>query len=91
MKQNTAEEIIRWEDGDETEFFEELGPEEIYERSRWSLHMAQLFKDKRDGTIWQITWSRGATEMQDEGPEDIERRQMKAVTKIITAYEPMEA
>lgn len=84
MNKEIAESILNWDDHDEVEFFVKETKEEMYDKSRWSTFYSQIYKDTRDGTFWQICWSRGSTEQQDEGPEDIEFSQVvpKEVIKI---------
>ena len=66
--------------------FTEVTKEEIYEKTRWSVHYSQILKYK-DGTLWQATWSRGATEYQDEGSEDLELLQVVPKEVLTTVYE----
>lgn len=84
MNQELAEAIIKWDDHEEVEFFEEVTKEEFSDQSRWSTFYYQVWKDTRDGTFWSIVWSRGSTEYQDNGPEDVifEQVEPKEVTRI---------
>lgn len=91
MKLSTAEAIIRWEDEDEVDHFEEVTSGEQYATGRWEKFLSQVFRDKRDGTLWEITWSSGLTEMQDHGPDNIEVRQVEAYQETITKYRPTAA
>ncbi|TCV62319.1 hypothetical protein [Neorhizobium sp. S3-V5DH] len=89
---STKAKLILCEDCDEQEFFEEVTSAEIVGDSRWMKHYEQVFKDTRDGTYWEISWSRGATEYQDEGPEMVEARQVwpKVVQRTIYSTEKPE-
>lgn len=52
--------------------YEEATRENIVSQSRWRTSFKQVFKKTADGTFWELSWSRGSTEVQDEGPEDVE-------------------
>ncbi len=78
--------LILGEEADDQEFFEEVTSAEITGDSRWSKFYEQVFKDKRDETYWEITWSRGATEYQDNGAEDVEVAQVWPVEVTVTRY-----
>jgi hypothetical protein len=89
MNQELAESILKWEDHPEDEFIEEVTQEVIEDQRRWSTQYSQVFKDIRDNTFWEIWWSRGSTEMQDEGPEDIGFQQVEPVEVTVTKYLPV--
>lgn len=94
MKLSTALAIISYDDdpANEDEFFEEVTAEKIEEQSRWSTFFSQVYKDTRDGTFWEIYWSRGSTECQDEDIEDnlsVSQVYPKEVTT--TVYSPERA
>lgn len=86
MKQEVAEALLRWEDHEEYEYFEPVGERQIDGTSRWSTFYAQVYRDKRTGTFWEVSWSRGSTEMQDEGPEDIAVSQVWPHEVTTTVY-----
>ncbi len=88
MNQEIAEAILKWEDHDEVEFFEEVTKNIMEEKSRWSTFYSQVYKDNRDGSFWRLFWSRGSTEQQDEGPENIEFERVMPKEVIITKYVP---
>jgi hypothetical protein len=69
---------------EDDEDYEAVTFEKIIESSRWSYSIEQVFKRVSDNTFWQFSWSRGATEMQNEGPEGIVVYQVfpKEVTRI---------
>lgn len=79
-------ELILKEDCDEQEFYEEVTSSEITGDSRWSKFYEQVFKDTRDGTFWEISWSRGATEYQDNGVEDVSVQQVWPHQVTTTVY-----
>lgn len=54
------------------EDYEPETSEEILFQSRWSTHFSQVFHRVSDHTYWELSWSRGSTEYQDEGAENIE-------------------
>lgn len=41
---------------------------EIADTSRWSIHYDFVFRTEEDGKFWETSYSRGATESQDESP-----------------------
>ena len=59
-------------DHDVSEEFEAVTEPKHDGKSRWSDHYAQVFRHKTEGTYWRISWSRGATEYQDQGPEYVQ-------------------
>ena len=65
----TDEELksIIWDDNDNYECIEES----IEDTSRWHTFYDKIVKLLSDSTYWRISWSRGSTEYQDEGPENI--------------------
>lgn len=67
------------------ENFEEVTAEQIEDQSRWSTFYCQILKYK-DGTFWRASWSRGSTEMQDEGVEDLQLVQVEPVQVTVTEY-----
>nr|WP_316651547.1 hypothetical protein [uncultured Gellertiella sp.] len=79
--------LVLCEDAEDREFYKAATSAEITGDSRWSTYYEQVFEDTRDGTYWEISWSRGATEYQDNGVEDVEVRQVKAVEKTVTVFE----
>ena len=91
MNQEIAEAILRWEDHDDVEHFAEVTVERIVDKSRWSTFYIRVYQDERDDTYWMLTWSRGSTEQQDEGPENIEFVEVKPVEKTIIDYVPVKS
>lgn len=72
---------------DETEDYTNATESEIVDKGRWNTFYQQVFEKKEDGTFWEISWSRGSTEYQDDGPEDIRFRRVFPRYKTITVYE----
>lgn len=87
MKQEVAEAIIGWEDHPEVGNFEEVQGETIVGTTRWNKVMEAVYQNKVDNTFWQISWTCGLTEVQDDGPGDISVGQVKPVEKTVTTYE----
>lgn len=77
--------LVLCEDADDQEFYEVVTTENITGSSRWSKFYEQIFKDTRTGDFWGISWSRGATEYQDQGVEDVVVRQVwpKTVSRVV--------
>ena len=74
---------------DDTEDYTRITEAEFSYQSRWNTYYSQVFENKVDGTYWRISWSRGSTEYQDDGVQDIEFQRVfpKTITKTITVYE----
>ena len=68
------------------EDFEEVTDEQIEDQSRWSTFYSQILKYNKDGTLWKASWSRGSTEMQDCGVEDLQLIQVEPVEVTVTQY-----
>ena len=67
----------------------EVIKDEIYENSRWSIRSELIFKF--EGKFYQVCYSVGATEQQDESPweydgEDIECSEVKPVEVVTINY-----
>ncbi len=65
--------------------FEGVTGEVIEDQSRWSTHYSKVVQYK-DGTYWQANWSRGSTEYQDDGVEDLILVQVEPVQVTVTQY-----
>jgi hypothetical protein len=65
--------------------FTPVTDEEITDQTRWSTHFNQILKYK-DGTLWRASWSRGSTEYQDEGIEDLVLVQVEPYQETVTKY-----
>jgi len=63
FKKEVLKEIL-WGDNPDYETIKN----EIYDTSRWSTWHELIFKEKATGQYFQVTYSRGATECQDEQP-----------------------
>ena len=88
MNKELAEALVKWGDHDEADFFVEVTDPKITGTSRWHLYYSQIWQDQRDKSFWNLTWRRGATEMQDDGFEDIEFEQVEPREVTITDYFP---
>ena len=72
----------------------ELLENELLEVSRWQQHFRMTFK-LPDGDIYQVRYTKGATEQQDEQPFEyaddiVPCVQVRPRTQVITVYEPIE-
>ena len=74
---------ILWDDHDD---YKHVTSPEIHGETRWSKLYSQIFNRVSDNTFWEFNWSRGATEYQDEGPEDIEVSQVYPKQVTTTQY-----
>ncbi|WP_266031200.1 hypothetical protein [Brucella intermedia] len=91
MTPEVAKAILRWEDHEDVDHFAEVTGEQIHDTSRWHTHYSAVYQDKRDETFWEVSWSRGSTEIQDEGPENIDVYQVwphKVETVVYTRTPP---
>ena len=88
MELKTAVAILNWDDDDDDDAdnYEEVTKAKIFDQSRWSTFYSRVYKNKIDGTFWEIIWSRGSTEQQDNGPEDIGVNQVEPHEKTIIEY-----
>jgi len=86
MKQEVAEAILKWDDNDEVDNYEEVTVAKITGQSRWTTYYSQIYRNKIDNTFWMISWGRGSTEIQDGGPEDISVYQVEPREKTIVEY-----
>lgn len=74
---------LAWEDYNPDEF--QIISDEIVDTSRWSTIYEMVFMEKGTGKYYQTSYSRGATECQDESPYEYEPDQIK-----LTEVEPVE-
>lgn len=72
---------------EDEEGYTEVTPSKIVDQGRWKTFYQQVFEKEADGTFWEIFWSRGSTEYQDNGIEDVRCRRVFPKTKTITVYE----
>lgn len=66
---------------------------DLTDTSRWSLHYDLVFKEEDTGKFYSVSYSRGATESQDEQPfeydgDEIGCVEVQPVEKVVTVYEP---
>lgn len=71
----------------------EIIEDTIVSVSRWSIHHEIIFK-WIDGKFYQASYSRGATEMQDESPweyeDEVTCTEVHRVPKVVEVWEPVE-
>jgi hypothetical protein len=77
--------------GEECEGLEVI-EDKITGKSRWSVNYRLVFKDTAEGKFYVASYSRGATESQDESPFEhddniIECDEVWPVEKVVTMYE----
>lgn len=63
----------------------------IVSTARWSINHRMVFREEASGKFYEATYSRGATEQQDESPfeyEDdlVECEEVHPVEKVVTVY-----
>lgn len=89
MSLETATAILNWDDDDFVDDYEVITPETIEGTSRWNTFYSRVYKHKTEETFWKISWSRGSTEYQDNGYEDITVCQVEPHEKTIIEYRPV--
>ena len=80
MVDELFEEIVYGDD------YEEVTGEQIVDTSRWHTLYEQVYKKISDGTFWELSWRRGSTEYQDEGPEDVSIREVVPQEVTVIKY-----
>jgi hypothetical protein len=58
---------------------------EIVDQSRWETWHTSVYE--KDGEFFRVDYSRGSTEYQDEGPQNITIQRVEKKEKIIWVYE----
>ena len=75
---------VLWGDAEDAEII----VNEMIDNSRWSIHYNLIFK--KDDKYYQTTYSRGATESQDEGPweyeDEVECVEVEPYEKTVIDY-----
>ena len=66
--------------------------DEIYDTSRWSEHHELVFQDLETEKFYQVCYSKGLTEYQDEDPFQFEEdgskcTEVKQVEKVVLVWE----
>ena len=59
---------IAWDDSADFRMVEES----VYDTSRWSIHKTGICEHIETNKFYELSWSVGATESQDEGPFEYE-------------------
>jgi len=85
MTKDEAEQYISEELSDYDDYKEVTSPE-ITDQRRWSTYFAQVLEHKPTSTFWEISWSRGSTEMQDNGTEDVDVCEVEPYQVTETKY-----
>jgi hypothetical protein len=70
MDIETAKAILNFEYPDDD--YVEISIPNITHQSRWYPLYLQNYYNKADNTYWELTWSRGSTDYQDDVSENIE-------------------
>jgi hypothetical protein len=71
---------------EENEDFVAITDEEMSEGGRWNNSYDQTFEQKSTGKFFNISWTRGATEYQDEGPENLRMMEVFKQQVLVTQY-----
>lgn len=67
LTKEEAREMV-WDDHDDFECIED----KVIDSTRWSIINEGIFKHLPSGKFYRVSWSSGATEMQDESPFEYE-------------------
>ena len=70
-----------YEDG-----YENVKSTKMVRHSSWRVFYTTVYKHIDTEKYWQLRWSRGATETQDEGIEDIEFQEVVPVPETVIKY-----
>jgi hypothetical protein len=94
VKTFKKEDLLELLDG-ETEALKPV-KDKVVGNSRWSIQHSLVFQDKTSGRFYEVEYSVGATEQQDEGPfeyegDDIEVTEVRPQQRTVTVYEPVPA
>ena len=83
MTYQVARDILydEYEDG-----YENVVSAEIVGKSRWSVFYSAVYLHTETETYWRLNWTRGATEYQDEGIDDIEFQEVVPVPVTVIKY-----
>lgn len=89
MDIKTAEDLLK-EDAEAHvyDLYKSVTHETLDDRTRWSVYYSQVWENTADGTLWLIAWSRGATEYQDEGIEDVTVIEVEKKEVLVSQYVP---
>lgn len=87
MNEELAEALLIEDDHDDAQYFIEASPMKITGTRRWHTNYSMVYQDTRDQRYWMIKWSRGATEMQDEGPENIVYYEVRPIEIMTIEWE----
>lgn len=72
----------------------EVISDDISDTSRWSEHHTLIFRAPDDGKVYEVWYSKGLTEYQDESPweydSEVEGTEMVKKTVTIEKYVPVE-
>lgn len=79
---------VLWEDAEGTEIL----LDEQVDTSRWSSHHRLVFSF--EGRFWEVDYSQGLSETQDErpfeySPDQVEAQEVELYQKIVTDYRPV--
>lgn len=56
--------------------------QELVDTTRWSIIYSGVFQHTESGKFYQTSWSRGATESQDEGPFEYDAPELTEVELV---------
>lgn len=88
MDADLARALVLYEDHEDYDYYEEI-LDEMVDKDRWNITYHTIYRDTRDNTFWEISFTRGATEYQDEGPENISFCQVERVEVTKYEYKPI--
>lgn len=88
MRDISIDEFLDISDSDD---YAPVTDQRIEEQSRWNTYYSRVYRRESDGTFWELRWSRGSTEYQDDGIEDRVLTQVERVQKWVDTYEPIES
>jgi hypothetical protein len=85
------EDLVSLADSDDPEMLKRIS-DRVTGTGRWSIHHEMVFEDLSTGKFYMTTYSRGATEQQDESPfqyakDTVVCHEVRPVEKMVTVYE----
>ena len=87
MNLEQAQALLVWDSFENEDDFEREPIEhEIEGRTHWYVTYCSIFFNKKEGTYWKVSYSQGATEMQDDGPEVYAVIEVKPTKVLVTKY-----
>ena len=86
MNYGIAQSLLEGERFVAEEQYQEVVAPSLTGSSRWSIEYEAVYKHIETETYWRLSWTRGATEYQDEGNENLEFEEVVPVSMTVIRY-----